>query len=173
MSKDARSRRVVIAVAALNLGYFGVEFGVARAIGSASLFADSIDFLEDASVNLLIALGLGFSVHGGTGPSGHGIGRYFAASGGFAALGAFWEKYGNPLPPEPFASTATGLGALAVNPTCAFLLARYRNHGGSLTKAAFLLARNDALANIALLQRAATAHFRSGLMWWRGWALPR
>ena len=43
--------RAVKIVALLNLGYFGVEFAVARAIGSVSLFADSIDFLEDASVN--------------------------------------------------------------------------------------------------------------------------
>jgi hypothetical protein len=42
----------------LNLAYFGVEFGVAVAIGSVSLFADSIDFLEDASVNFLIAVSL-------------------------------------------------------------------------------------------------------------------
>ena len=44
---DRSLRRVVLAVALLNLGYFGVEFAVALAIGSVSLFADSIDFLED------------------------------------------------------------------------------------------------------------------------------
>ncbi|MGH9429569.1 MAG: cation transporter, partial [Terriglobia bacterium] len=48
-------RKVVIIVAVLNLAYFGVEFAVAVAIGSVSLFADSVDFLEDASVNFLIA----------------------------------------------------------------------------------------------------------------------
>jgi hypothetical protein len=40
-------------VATLNLAYFFVEFAVARAIGSVSWFADSIDFLEDTAVNLL------------------------------------------------------------------------------------------------------------------------
>ena len=40
-------RRTVLIVALLNLSYFGVEFAVAIAIGSVSLFADSIDFLED------------------------------------------------------------------------------------------------------------------------------
>ena len=54
-------RRVVIRVASLNLLYFGVEFAVALAIGSVSLFADSVDFLEDASINLLIALALGWA----------------------------------------------------------------------------------------------------------------
>ncbi len=31
------------------------------------------------------------------------------------------------------------------------MLARFRDHGGSLTRAAFLSARNDALANIAII----------------------
>jgi Co/Zn/Cd efflux system component len=39
-------------VALLNFGYFTIEFGIALAIGSVSLFADSIDFLEDTFVNL-------------------------------------------------------------------------------------------------------------------------
>jgi len=51
-------RRIVRLVALLNLGYFAIEFIVAIAIGSVSLFADSIDFMEDASVNLLIAVAL-------------------------------------------------------------------------------------------------------------------
>jgi Co/Zn/Cd efflux system component len=41
---NAALRRVVGLVALLNLGYFGVEFAVALAIGSVSLFADSVDF---------------------------------------------------------------------------------------------------------------------------------
>ena len=44
-----------------------------------------------------------------------------------------------------------GAGALAVNLTCAVFLARYRHHSGSLTKAAFLSARNDAFANVAIV----------------------
>ena len=56
---NAALRKVVLLVAILNLAYFGVEFGVALAIGSVSLFADSVDFLEDASINLLIAIALG------------------------------------------------------------------------------------------------------------------
>ena len=54
-------RDAVRLVAALNFAYFAIEFGVAKAIGSVSLFADSIDFLEDASVNTLIAIALGWS----------------------------------------------------------------------------------------------------------------
>jgi Co/Zn/Cd efflux system component len=54
-------RQTVLLVALLNLAYFGVEFAVALAIGSVSLFADSVDFLEDASLNLLIVMALGWS----------------------------------------------------------------------------------------------------------------
>lgn len=42
---EQRIRRAVLIVALLNLGYFFVEFAAAIAIGSASLFADSADFL--------------------------------------------------------------------------------------------------------------------------------
>ena len=41
--------------------------------------------------------------------------------------------------------------ALVINTGCAVLLARFRSHGGSLTKAAFLSARNDAIANMAII----------------------
>jgi Co/Zn/Cd efflux system component len=57
---DESLRRVVARVALLNLAYFGVEFSVAFAIGSVSLFADSIDFLEDTSINFLILIALGW-----------------------------------------------------------------------------------------------------------------
>ncbi|MEJ1938675.1 cation transporter, partial [Nostoc sp. NIES-2111] len=53
-------RQAVIVVALLNLAFFGIEFAVALGIGSVSLLADSVDFLEDASVNLLIAVALGW-----------------------------------------------------------------------------------------------------------------
>ena len=39
-------RKVVIIVAGLNLAYFGVEFAVALAISSVSMFADSVDFFR-------------------------------------------------------------------------------------------------------------------------------
>jgi Co/Zn/Cd efflux system component len=146
---NADLRKVVIIVAVLNLAYFGVEFGVARAIGSVSLFADSVDFLEDASVNFLIAVALGWSA---TNRARLGM----ALAGillipGLATLWTAWEKFMSPLPPSPFALSLTGAGALAINLSCAFMLARFRAHRGSLTRAAFLSARNDALANIAII----------------------
>ena len=47
-------RRALIIVALLNFTYFLIEFLSATRINSVSLFADSIDFLEDTLINLLI-----------------------------------------------------------------------------------------------------------------------
>lgn len=142
-------RRVVAIVAALNLGYFGIEFAVALAIGSVSLFADSVDFLEDASINLLIlaALGWGARMRARVGMVLAGI----ILVPGLATLWTAWDKFWEPIAPDPVPLTLAGAGALAVNLVCAALLARYRHHSGSLTKAAFLSARNDAVANVAIV----------------------
>lgn len=146
---DAGLRRVVLLVALANLGYFGIEFAVALSIGAVSLFADSVDFLEDASVNLLIFFALAWSpiTRARVGMVLAGILLLPA----LALLWALWGKFTNPIPPEPFALSLTGAGALAVNLTCAFILARFRTHSGSMTRAAFLSARNDAIANIAII----------------------
>jgi Co/Zn/Cd efflux system component len=154
-------RRAVLVVALLNLGYFSVEFSIATLIGSVSLFADSIDFLEDAAINLLILVGLGWSTSRRA-----ALGMVLAGIllvPGLATLWTAWEKLWLPLPPAPVPLTLTGAGALAVNLTCALILARHRHHSGSLTRAAFLSARNDAFANIAIILAGfVTAATRSG-----------
>lgn len=154
-------RRVVIIVAALNLAYFGVEFAVALAIGSVSLFADSVDFLEDASVNFLIVIALGW-----TAISRARVGMALAGIlliPGLATLWMAWEKFLAPLPPAPLPLSLAGAGALAINLSCAFMLLRFRTHSGSLTRAAFLSARNDALANVAIIAAGfVTAYTLSG-----------
>jgi Co/Zn/Cd efflux system component len=156
-------RRTVALVALLNLGYFGVEFAVATAIGSVSLFADSIDFLEDTSVNLLILVGLGWTQRA-RGYLGMGLAALLLVPG-LATLWTAWEKVVAPAAPQPVALTLAGAGALAINAACAVLLARYRHHGGSLTKAAWLSARNDALANLAIIAAGAVTVF----LWRTGW----
>ena len=150
-------RRVVLIVALLNLGYFGIEFAVALAIGSVSLFADSVDFLEDVSVNLLILMALGWSLRARA-RVGMGLAGILLVPA-LATVWAIWTKVGAPLPPAPVPMTLAGLGALAVNLTCALLLTRYRHHSGSLTRAAFLSARNDAFANIAIIAAGVVTAF--------------
>lgn len=151
-------RRAVMAVAAMNLAYFGVEFAVARRIGSVSLFADSIDFLEDATVNGLILLSLGWSTQRRA-----TLGIVLALIlliPGVATLWTAWQKLSLPVAPLPLPLTLTGLGALAINLTCAFMLAKVRHIGGSLSRAAFLSARNDALANMAIILAGSIT------LWW-------
>jgi len=142
-------------VAVLNLAYFGVEFAVALHIGSVSLFADSIDFLEDASVNFLILLALAWRVRARA-----RVGMILAGIllvPGLATIWMAWHKFMLPVPPAPLAMSLTGLGALVINASCAFMLVRFQHHSGSLSRAAFLSARNDALANIAIIGAAGVA----------------
>lgn len=156
-------RRVVRLVAALNLAYFGIEFAVARVIGSVSLFADSIDFLEDASVNLLILVALGWAPRARA-----RIGMVLAAillMPSLATLWTAWGKFDLPIAPDPRSLSLTGAGALAVNLSCAFMLARYRHHSGSLTRAAFLSARNDTVANVAIIAAGLVTAF----LWASAW----
>jgi Co/Zn/Cd efflux system component len=160
---DAGLRGAVRIVAMLNLGYFGIEFAVAAAIGSVSLFADSVDFLEDASVNLLIAFALGWTTRNRA-----RLGMALAGIllvPGIAIVWTAWAKLAAPSVPAPIPLSVTGFGALAVNLSCAFILARYRDHRGSLTRAAFLSARNDALANVAIIAAGAV----TALLWSSVW----
>lgn len=139
----------VALVAVLNLGYFAVEVSVALAIGSVALLADSADFLEDAAVNLLVLLGLSWSVRARA-----RLGRVLAGvllAPALAFLWALWGKLSAPVPPPGLVLGLTGLGALAVNLGCALMLARVRRAAGSLTRAAFLSARNDAAANLEII----------------------
>ena len=141
----------------LNIAYFGIEFAVAVAIGSVSLFADSIDFLEDSSINFLIIVALGWTARNRA-----RVGMALAGIllvPGLATLWTAWQKFNIPAPPEPVALTLTGLGALAVNLFCALTLARHRHHSGSLTRAAFLSARNDTLANVAIISAGLVTAF--------------
>ena len=160
---SAGLRRTARLVALLNLGYFGVEFGVASGIGSVSLFADSVDFLEDASVNLLILTALRW-------PARKRARLGMALAGillvpALAAVGMAWHKLGSPVPPRPDGLSLVGLGALIVNSVCAVLLARHRRHAGSLGRAAFLSARNDVMANIAIIAAGAVTAF----VWRTAW----
>ena len=156
-----RLRRVVLIVASLNFGYFFVEFIVARAAGSVALLADSVDFLEDTAVNLLIFVALGWQL------------RHRALMGkvmavvilGPAAL-AGWEavqRFADPVAPQILPIVLASLGAIVVNGISALLLTTVRSHGGSLSRAAFLSARNDVLVNLSIIAMAAvTVWTRTG-----------
>jgi len=150
-------RRIVLLVALLNLAYFGIEFAVAARIGSVSLFADSIDFLEDTCLNVLVWVGLAKAArHRAI------LGKLLAGLlliPSLATVYALVTKVASFTSPEPLPLSLTGAGALAVNLGCALLLARHRHRGGSLSRAAFLSARNDALANVAIVAAGAVTWY--------------
>lgn len=148
-------------VAILNLAYFGVEFAVAQAIGSVSLFADSVDFLEDTSINLLIFFAVVWAPHRRA-----VVGSVLAFVILVPAVATLWTavlKILAPTPPEPLPLSLAAFGALIVNLVCAALLVRHRRRQGSLAAAAWLSARNDALADLAIIGVAiATIWFPTG-----------
>jgi Co/Zn/Cd efflux system component len=144
-----RLRRVVLVVAGLNFAYFFVELTVALAAGSVSLLADSVDFLEDTSVNLLIFVALGWPLARRA-----LLGKVMTLIMVVPASLAGWQaiqRFADPIAPDVVPLVLASLGAIAVNGTSAWLLTGVRHHGGSLSRAAFLSARNDVLVNVAII----------------------
>ena len=147
-----RLRRVVLVVALLNLSYFFVEFTVAVVAGSVSLLADSVDFLEDTAVNLLIYIALGWPLARRA-----AMGKVMALVILGPASVAGWEalqRFSDPRAPAVVPVVMASVGAIVVNGSSAWLLARVRHAGGSLSRAAFLSARNDVLVNVAIIAMA-------------------
>ena len=147
-------RRTLIIVALLNLAYFLIEFSAAVKINSVSLFADSIDFLEDTFVNLLIFFS--YLITSTLRPKISKILVIIILLPGLTALWAAWEQVMRPSMPEAFELTLVGLGALLINFTCTIILMRFRKNDESLTKAAFLSARNDVLSNLTIITAGLT-----------------
>jgi Co/Zn/Cd efflux system component len=150
--EPARLRRAVLTVAGLNLGYFMVEVSVALAIGSVSLLADSVDFLEDTAINLLVALALGWPLRRRA-IAGHAMALVILLPAVVAAWQAVQKAF-DPVAPDVRALVFTAGGAAVVNGVCALLLVRVRHHGGSLSGAAYLSARNDVAVDVAIMAMA-------------------
>ncbi|MDE2126173.1 MAG: cation transporter [Armatimonadetes bacterium] len=142
-------RRTIVLIALVNFGYFFIESSVAFRQGSVSLFADSVDFLEDTAINCLILLGLTWSVRARA-RLGMALAGILLVPGAMTLWTAI-RKFYHPTVPAAASLGAVGLGALLVNLFCALQLAKIRHHSGSLTRAAFLSARNDVMANLAII----------------------
>lgn len=149
---DGTLRRAIRWVAVLNGAYFIIEFLVGITIRSVGLIADSIDFLEDASINLIVLIGLGLAATARA-----RLGSLLAIIIGVPGVVAFVaavDKILNPVVPSVSGMTVTAFGALAVNLTAAIILSRVKNDSRSLVAAAWLSARNDVVANIAIIGAA-------------------
>ena len=126
---------------------------MALAAGSVSLLADSVDFLEDTAINLLVLAALGWRLARRA-----ALGKVLALLILLPAAVAGWQaflRFDDPLPPDVAPVVLASAGAVAVNGISAWLLVGVRRHGGSLSRAAFLSARNDVLVNLAVIAMAA------------------
>jgi Co/Zn/Cd efflux system component len=147
-------RETVRLVALLNFAYFGVEIVVGLWIGSVSMFADSIDFLEDAAVNLLVLISIGWSMTRRS-----TVGMLLAAILLLPCAATFimaGYKFSVPFAPSPLPLVLIGIGALSINLGCAYMLARCRRGSGNLIRAALLVTRYDMLANLAIIVAGVT-----------------
>jgi len=142
-------KNAVLLVAVLNLLYFFIEFIAALNIRSVSLLADSIDFIEDALINFLIFFAISLTLAKKAKVS--IILSIIMLLPALTALWAIWQQVLYQEPPRPIELSLVAFGALIVNCLCTFILIRFKNFSGSLTRGAFLSARNDALANIAII----------------------
>lgn len=161
MATQQKIIRAVLFVALVNLAYFFVEFVVAINIGSVSLLADAIDFLEDAAINILVLVALGWSSLNRS-----RVGKVLSILMLLPAVLAIWQgiqKSLDPVAPDSLPLALAALAGLAVNLVSALTLMRHRHSGGALVMAAWLFTRNDAFVSAAILAMAvATFWLQSG-----------
>lgn len=137
-------RRILWVALSLNLAMFFVEIGAGLAAQSASLLADSLDFLGDAGNYGLSLFVLGMALQWRArasllkAASMGAFGLWVAASTLYHAIHA--------TVPTAEVMGAIGFVALAANLTVAALLYRYRQ-GDSQAVSVWLCTRNDALVN--------------------------
>jgi len=142
-------RRVLRLVAILNLAYFFIEFTFAIQLESVSLLADSIDFLEDASINILVFIGLSWTLS-----SRKVLARIlalFLMIPVILMIPSIVREIKDSNPPSGIGITFVAAGALIINFSCSLMLVRYRKNEQNLVWAAYLSARNDAIANICVI----------------------
>ena len=154
-------RRILWIALAVNLAMFAVEIGAGLAAQSASLLADSLDFLGDAANYGIALFVLGMALQW----------RARAALIKAASMGIFglWvavttiqHALAGTVPEAPVMG-AVGALALAANLGVAVLLYRWRD-GDSNMRSVWICTRNDAIGNVAVLL-AAVGVFGSGAGW--------
>lgn len=159
---DTRARQIVAWVAILNLAGFIIELVIASIIGSAALFADAADFLEDFLINMLVLTALGWSVTSRRKAS-YGLAGLILIPA-VAALGTAIWKMVSGQPPEPLALSVTAILAMLINLASALLLLQLSKHETALVRGAWLAARNDVLANLLILAAGIVT-----LFWFNPW----
>ena len=150
-------KKAIFCVIFLNLSYFMIEFYSAYRIGSASLFADSIDFLEDTAINALILFSVSWSLKNRL-----RLSLFLALLILIPGLTALWtigQQFINKSYPDSFDLSVVGFGALIINLICIKILLRFQNNQESLYRIAFLSAKTDILSNLAIITAGIFLYF--------------
>jgi Co/Zn/Cd efflux system component len=159
--RDAAYRRVLWIVLAINAAMFAFEVVAGLAAGSASLQADSLDFLGDAANYAISLLVVGLTLRYRAGAA-LAKGVTMGMFGVWVVATVIWHILHGTLP-SAFAMGTVGAAALIANAASFGLLWAYR-HGDANMRSAWICTRNDVLGNLAVLLAAAGV-FGTGTGW--------
>jgi len=140
---------------------FAVEVVAGLAAGSASLQADSLDFLGDAANYTISLLVVGMALRYRAGAA-LAKGATMGMFGVWVVATVIWHVVHGTLP-SAFAMGTVGAAALVANAASFGLLWAYR-HGDANMRSAWICTRNDVLGNLAVLLAAAGV-FGTGTGW--------
>jgi Co/Zn/Cd efflux system component len=158
---DKRYRKVLWIALLINALMFGVELIASMHAGSASLLADSMDFLGDAgnyAVSLFV-LGLAMTWRS---RAAYAKGVVMAVFGVLVLSRALWAGIGGQTPVAETMGVIAIL-ALVANGVVACLLYAFRD-GDANMRSVWLCTRNDMIGNLAVLAAAAGV-FGTGAAW--------
>jgi Co/Zn/Cd efflux system component len=158
---DAKYRRVLWAVLAINVVMFTIEVAAGLAAGSASLQADALDFLGDAG-NYAISLFVVDMALRYRATAALAKGATMAVFGLWVLSVTTWHAWTGTLP-HAFTMGAVGMLALLANALSFALLWAYRR-GDANMRSAWICTRNDVLGNLAVVF-AALGVFGTGTGW--------
>ncbi|WP_343345854.1 cation diffusion facilitator family transporter [Sphingomicrobium sp. XHP0239] len=156
LARQAEQRRVLVAVLAINVFMFVVEFSAGVIAGSTALMADAADMLGDAVVYAASLYALARSDRWKAGAAmlkgvvifGLGVGISFNVA----------AKISSGVAPSSTLMLIFGGLALVANLVCLRLLTRFRHQDVNMAST-FECSRNDVVNNCGVLLAA-------GLVWW-------
>jgi len=162
LAMQARQRRVLMIVLAINIATFVMMLAVAIYSHSSSLLSGSLDNLGDALTYLLSLLVVGAS---GRAKAKVALlkGLLIFAAAVAVAVQIGW-RLAHPEVPVFEAIGIAGLANLALNGVCLWLMTPYR-HGDVNMASAWECSRNDVFEGLAVLLAAAG-------VWWSGAGWP-
>ncbi|GIX31893.1 MAG: hypothetical protein KatS3mg124_2365 [Porticoccaceae bacterium] len=159
--RDARQRRTLWAVLAVNLlGFAGMGVG-ARLAGSSALLADTLDFLGDALTYGLSLWAVGRGLRAKA--------QVALFKGGLILAAALWVvaealwRLSLGQPPLPAAMGAFACAGLGVNGLCLALLSRHRHEDVNM-RSVWECSRNDIVAGLSVVGAAASVAV-TGSVW--------